>query len=282
MAQDISLDFDQFVCSGGGTRCVWQGGWLHVVRDEIDLTPQRITGVSGGAGTAAGFIARRGQDFIDRLCEAFDNLDRNIDPHELEGDGLSAHQRVYREVVADVFDEKTMDKIAQGPAFEVLLGHPPSGTWSKLTGTAATAAYEAELHIIGSPHFNWAEQFGVSASRVDGRQAAQDGLLADLIGAAAVIPPVFEPPQWEGKAVIDGGMTDQAPLPEPDQGHTLVLLTRDYSKLPEVENRLYVSPSEEVEADKIDFTDPGKLRRTWEQGEADGRAFLDRYNSHHT
>ena len=32
-------------------------------------------------------------------------------------------------------------------------------------------------------------------------------------------------------------------------------------------------PSDETPADKIDFTDPGKLRRTWEQGTRDARAF---------
>lgn len=280
MPDQAPLPYDQFVCSGGGTRCCWQGGWLHVVRDEINLDPARVAGVSGGAGTAAGFIARKGVQFIDRLCEAFDKLDHNIDPHELEGDGLSAHQRVYREVVRDVFDARAQEKIAQGPSYEVLLGHPPSNSWSKLTGTAATLAYEAELHIIGSPHFNWAEKFGVSSSRVDARAAAKAGTLPDLICAAAVIPPVFEPPTWDGQAVIDGGMVDQAPLPEPDEGTTLILLTRDYAKLPEVDNRHYVAPSSEVEADKIDFTDPAKLRRTWDQGEADGRAFLDEYNSH--
>lgn len=32
--------------------------------------------------------------------------------------------------------------------------------------------------------------------------------------------------------------------------------------------------SEDVPADKLDFTDPAKLRRTWEQGRRDGEAFL--------
>ena len=102
--------------------------------------------------------------------------------------------------------------------------------------------------------------------------------MADLVCAAATIPPIFEPPVWAGNKVIDGGMIDQAPMPDPDEGRTLVLLTRRYDKLPDVEGRLYVAPSEEVDAEKIDFTDPALLRRTWEQGEADGRSFLETYN----
>ena len=46
--------------------------------------------------------------------------------------------------------------------------------------------------------------------------------------------------------------------------------------MPSVEGRTYIEPSREVPADKIDFTDPAKIRRTWELGEADAHAFLDR------
>lgn len=276
MAAHPDISFDQLVCSGGGTRCCWQGGWLDVVRDEIKLDPQRIAGVSGGAGTASGFITRRGKQFIERLCEAFADLDSNFDPHALiEGEGLSPHQRIYREVVADVFDRTAQREVANGPSYQVLIGHPPMGTLGKLTGTAATLAYEAELHLINAPHFNWAEKIGVTSTLVDARQAARDGKLVDLICAAAVIPPLFDLARWDDKDVIDGGMADQAPMPQPDEGKTLILLTRDYKAIPEIEGRTYIAPSSSVAADKIDFTDPQKLKDSWEAGERDGRAFLD-------
>ncbi len=37
MAEDTR--FDQLVFSGGGTRCFWQGGFLHVLRQEIPIHP---------------------------------------------------------------------------------------------------------------------------------------------------------------------------------------------------------------------------------------------------
>lgn len=267
--------FQQLVCSGGGTRCCWQGGWLDEVRDVIGLEPERISAVSGGALTAAGFITRRGRTVLDTMCDAFRELDSNVDPHELaEGAGLTAHQRLYREIVSDVFDRGATREVADGPLFQVLIGHPPTGALASLSATAATLAYEAELHLIGSPHFDWAERVGVTYSRVDGRKAAREGRLVDLICAAAVIPPLFELARWEGQEVIDGGMADQAPLPHPSAGNSLILLTRDYPDIPVIDGRLYVSPSEETEADKIDFTDPEKITRAWDQGEVDGRAFL--------
>ncbi len=115
----------------------------------------------------------------------------------------------------------------------------------------------------------------MTALLVDANAAARAGKLCDLVAAAAVIPPIFEPPLWNGRPVIDGGMTDQAPLPVPDTGETLVLLTRTYDRQPKVDGRTYVAPSSETPADKIDFTDASKLRRTWDQGVADARRLLD-------
>ncbi|MEQ6248870.1 patatin-like phospholipase family protein [Sulfitobacter sp. HNIBRBA3233] len=276
MTSRTDISYAQLVCSGGGTRCCWQGGWLDVVRDEIALSPDRISAVSGGALTAAGFVTRSGRTVLDTMCAAFSALDSNVDPHELiEDEGLSLHQRTYREIVNDVFDASRQREVADGPSFQVLLGHPPTDTLAKFTGTAATMAYEAELHLIGSPHFNWAERLGVRASLIDARAAAADGKLADLICAAAVIPPLFDLPEWDGRKIIDGGMSDQAPLPDPDEGRSLILLTRDYKSVPEIATRDYIMPDKAVPADKIDFTDPDKLRQSWATGEKAGRRFLE-------
>ena len=64
------------------------------------------------------------------------------------------------------------------------------------------------------------------------------------------------------------------PAPEPDEGRTLILLTRRFRNLPQTERRLYVQPSDEVPADKIDFTDEKKLHETWEFGRKNAQSFL--------
>ena len=269
--------FEQVVFSGGGLRCFWQGGFLEEVRDPLDLQPERISGVSGGAMTAAGFVTRRGRKVLDTMCAIFEGRDSNL-PDGPDTHGLSPHQQLYRQAVEEIFDEDARQDVVNGPQFQVLIGHPPSDSWPRLSGSAATLAYEAELHTIGSPHFNWAERIGVTSSLIDARTAAREGRLTDLICAAATIPPLFKPPEWDGKPVIDGGMADQAPMPKPNDGETLVLLTRHYAGLEPVEGRLYTDPSDGTPADKIDFTDADKLRRTWECGMEDGRRFLARYN----
>lgn len=54
----IGGPFSQLVMLGGGLRCLWQGGFLDIVRDPLALGPQRVIGVSGGALSAALFRPR--------------------------------------------------------------------------------------------------------------------------------------------------------------------------------------------------------------------------------
>ncbi len=277
MSDEQHSPFEQLVFSGGGLRCFWQGGFLHVVRDALGLNPERISGVSGGAMSAAGFIGRRGKMMLDEMMRAFAEQDQNFDLNELtnDDDGRTPHQKIYRDVVTRVLSD-VLDDIAAGPSYQVLIGHPPGDDYADMSGSAAALAYEAELHLVSSPHFNWAEKGGLDSTLVDARRAAEDGTLVDLICAAATIPPIFDIPKWKGRPVVDGGMADQAPMPDPDRGRTLVLLTRRYDDIPDVEGRLYAWPSEATPADKIDFTEPEKLEETWDIGERDGRAFVQR------
>ncbi|WP_306112270.1 MULTISPECIES: patatin-like phospholipase family protein [unclassified Roseovarius] len=265
----------QIVFSGGGLRCFWQGGFLTRLEQVRKFTPERVTGVSGGAMAGAAWIAGIEDRLLDVMCEAFQKRDHNLDLFAADEEGITPHQRIYCDVVETVLDEAAKERVANGPAFQIQIAHPPSTGHPTMTGTALAAAYEAELHIVGGPHFDWAEKMGLTSQLVDANQAARDGRLVELINAAAVIPPVFEPPLWGDRRVVDGGMADQAPLPDPDEGETLVLLTRPYKKLPDVPGRVYVWPSEETPADKIDFTDPQKLRDTWALGEQDAEAYLN-------
>ena len=265
----------QIVFSGGGLRCFWQGGFLTRLEQVRKFTPERVTGVSGGAMAGAAWIAGIEGRLLEVMCDAFEKRDHNLDLFAADEQGITPHQRIYCDVVETVLDEAAKERVANGPAFQIQIAHPPSTGHPTMTGTALAAAYEAELHIVGSPHFDWAEKMGLTSQLVDANQAARDGRLVELINAAAVIPPVFEPPLWGDRRVVDGGMADQAPLPDPDEGETLVLLTRPYKKLPDVPGRVYVWPSEETPADKIDFTDPQKLRDTWALGEQDAEAYLN-------
>ncbi len=269
--------FDQLVFSGGGTRCLWQGGFIDVLRNEIPLEPARISGLSGGAFSACGFVTHRGRMVRDRMIEEFGKQDWNVSLHDpMNGEhGHTPHQRMYRTVVeAMLGDREARDLIGEGPSLQILIARPPSHAWAKLTGAAMTLVYEADTLIRSNPHLTWPEAAGMVGELIDGNRAAREGRIVDLVCAAATIPPAFEPPIWDGKPAVDAGMINQAPMPDPDEGRSLILLTKRFKDIPDHPDRVYVTPSEAVVADKIDFTDPDKLRETWKQGEEDARAFL--------
>lgn len=282
-AESAAPPYPQLVFSGGGTRCFWHGGFMAVARERLAPAPERIACVSGGVLSAAAFVTGRGRLLLDTMAETFERQDANIDWHTLvEGTGLTPHQSLYREVVARVLgDREAREAVAEGPSLQVILAHPPEGDGlARVTGTLATLAYEAELHLLSRPDLDWAEAAGLATLRVDARRAARQGRLVDLVCAAAVIPPLFDPPLWDGRRVVDAGMAGHAPRPSPDEGATLVLSTRRYRHWPE-DGRTYVAPSEAVPADKIDFTDPTKIRETWERGEEDARRFLGQLDPDH-
>nr|WP_271439018.1 patatin-like phospholipase family protein [Pontixanthobacter luteolus] len=181
---------------------------------------------------------------------------------------------MYRAVVSTTLDDRAIERIADGPQFEVILGLPPQWLYPRLVAVFAGIAYQLDQQVRSTPHLALPRAMGMRSLRVDARQAAQQGRLVDLICVAATIPPVFDVPKWEGRDVLDGGMLDKAPLPQPDEGRTLVLLTRRYRNLPVSDRHIYVQPSKEVAADKIDFTDETKVTRTWEQGQRDARSWL--------
>ena len=274
--------FSQLVFSGGGTRCFWHGGFLNVVGPTIHLRPERIAAVSGGALSSCAFVAGREARLFEVMGEALRERASNVsDWDEVGEQGLTPHQQMYRDIVSTVMDEEAIDAIADGPSFQVLLAHPPLGAAPKLSTVPMMVAYEADLALRSTPHVVAAEAIGANETLVDARQAARDGKLVDLVCSAAVIPPVFNVQEWEGRLVVDGGMSSKAPMPDPDEGRTLVLCTRRFRNVPDDPRRLYVQPSESVPADKIDFTSREKIERTWEAGEADGHAFLAEHGLPH-
>lgn len=268
--------FEQLSFSGGGIRCFWQGGALHELQCVQEIAPSRVAAVSGGALSAATVIAGRGDQLIETFARHLARQDHNVESNLSASDveDLTPHQRLYNDVVHDVLSQDACEAVANGPAFEVLLCRPPPFLPTKFSAALTVALYEVDKHLRSTPYGKFAKWGGARAIRVDGRQAAREGKLPELVCLAATIPPVFEIRQWQGKPVIDAGTVDNAPVPVPDEGNTLVLLTRSYRNLPERERCTYVFPSHETPADKIDFTDAGGLRQTYEQGRKDMRKLL--------
>lgn len=268
--------YEQLSFSGGGLRCFWQGGALEELRSVQEIAPRRIAAASGGVLSAATVTAGCGNRLIDTFCEHLARQDANIEPDTSATDleDLTPHQKLYDSVVHEVLSERACEAVANGPAFDVLLCRPPAALPTKFSALMTIALYEADKAVRSTPHGKFAKWAGARALRVDGRQAARNGHLPELVCLAATIPPVFNIREWEGTPVIDAGTVDNAPLPEKNDGRTLVLLTRSYRNLPECEGLTYVFPSDATPADKVDFTDAEALRKTYQQGRRDLRELI--------
>lgn len=248
-----------------------------MVSNSFVLQPTRVAGVSGGALSAACFLAGREKNLLDTMGGAFAKVDRNINLWNREGRGeLTPHQRIYREVVEQTLDKSAEEMIAAGPQFQVLLAYPPSSRFPRMSTFPLLVANFIDLQLRSTPNLVMTKWLGLKDELIDAREAAREGKLVDLICNAAAIPPVFDLHNWNGKKVIDGGLSCKAPLPEPDQGQTLLLLTRRFRNLPTHPNRLYVEVSDETPADKLDFTNRKQLELTWEMGRRDGERFLNK------
>ena len=271
----VEQRYEQISFSGGGLRCFWEGGAIDELRTVLPLEPERITAASGGALAAACFISGQGPALMEAFRKRLKQQDDNFDL-ELGADlkQMTPHQQLYRDVVEDVLGAKACERIAQGPEFEVLLARPPRFLPKRLGAAVTVALYEADKLIRSTPHGRYAQAAGASEMRVDGREAAREGRLSDLVCIAATIPPVFRIKRWNGQPVIDAATIDNAPLPRQHSGRTLVLLTRSYRNLPLEEGRTYLAPSGATPADKIDFTDAASLHATYTQGRRDIRNIL--------
>ncbi|MEM7506209.1 MAG: patatin-like phospholipase family protein [Pseudomonadota bacterium] len=271
--------YDQLVFSGGGLRCFWHGGWMEAVETRLTFVPKRVTGSSGGALSAAAWIAGRESKLFDRFARALRAEDDNFALHDLDADdGRSPHQRVYEAIVEDVLDARALARIADGPVFQVNVSTTGDSGGTALRALAAGTIYQVEQILAPTPRPRASALAGVEQRLIDGNRAARDGTLPDLIRMAATVPPAFRPDDWDGEPLYDGGMVDKAPLPQPDEGRTLVLLTKRFQSLPDDDpGRIhYVQPSQTVlSGSKLDFTDPGLLREAWDQGHRDGAAWLE-------
>lgn len=265
-------DFDLVAFSGGGIRCFWHGGFLAELERDGPIEPDFVTGVSGGALSAAAWIAGSEVLLKELMIEAFRLNDANVSASE--GRIVTPHQELYRAVVSTLLDREALDRIADGPRFEVMLSRPPRLMPGALATLFYGALYKVDEAIRSDPRLVVPGAFGLGAWIADGREAARKGSLTDLVCAAATIPPVFEMARWDGRRVMDGAMMSKIHLPEDADGRKLVLLTKRYGGVESGDDTTFVSPGSEVAADKIDFSDPGKIEGTWEQGEADAREWI--------
>ena len=250
----------------------------------MGLSPEKVAGVSAGAGMAAILLADRVDRAMEFMLEATAANQKNFYPENLfSADPLFPHARIFRRAMMEVFDPLAIKRLKDGPEFNILLAVPPPWAGPRLSLLLGFGCYTIEKWISKPVHPELSVKAGFRPMVVDARGCSGAEELTNLIMSSSCTPPFTPIMTWEGKTVLDGGLVDNIPVQAlgPDPGRTLVLATRPYSpsRLLFSADRLYVQPSETIGIYKWDYTSPEGLQAAFDLGKSDGKKFAAQYEA---
>jgi predicted acylesterase/phospholipase RssA len=266
------------VFAGGGNRCWWQGGLIETLLKNGFELPKNLVGTSAGAGVAASLITESPSVAL-AGCEALYAKENSIFNRQTR---TFAHDYIYPAWLESFLQDQHVEKIRlSATRLQVAVTQP--ARWLGLHGTvlAGTLAYMIDKHISHSIHPKLPKRLGLRQAFewLDVPATAQ--AMRQLLSAAGAAPPFMRPVALPMGWAIDGGFTDNAPIPtqSPSQANsTLVLLTRSYPKLPQLfqwQGRQYLQASRAVPVSTFDCTRTATVREAFGLGISDAMELLN-------
>jgi len=270
------------VFAGGGSRCIWQAGFYENIAGGDLLDLQEIASVSAGAFFSclalSGCMGKAVEYFIDVTTRNSKNAylenfftDKPVFPQ----------YEMYKQGLADLIGQSALDQLKQGPDIRILIARPPAWLGPISATVIGLLAYSIEKKISHPVHPKLPRKFGFKPEVVRVRDCATPEKLAELILQSSCTPPFVPIMKRDHFPVLDGGLVDNVPVYalQHTADNILVLLTRQYAKknIPDIPGRIYVQPSEKIDLDKWDYTNPKGLLAVYELGCRDGEKFLKTY-----
>ncbi|MGA2549452.1 MAG: patatin-like phospholipase family protein [Burkholderiaceae bacterium] len=279
--------FEQVVFAGGGNRCWWQAGFWDKVAPEIGLQPRLIGGVSAGAATACMLYANTSEAVLAYYEEKLAQNRRNAHWNNLfrRGERVFPHARIYRQALKDVLGgARFIQLLETAPEIRIQFSRLPRRLGPRAAVGVGLLAYNVEKYWKKSLHPQFGRRLGFTSEVVRVQDCPTDEDLVSLLIASSCTPP-FTPIEYRnGRPTLDGGLVDNVPVDAVERGRsTLVLVTRRYKRRPTVfvhAGKLYVQPSQKVPVSSWDYTDPSRMRLTYQQGRTDGASFLADWARH--
>lgn len=271
--------FDAISFAGGGNRCYWQGGFFEALRERCDLAPALAVGASAGAFAGIYSLLGLGARVRQRVLDSCGPHRRNFDlAGWRRGGPLCPVGPLYRALIEDVLDARALKALNVRTDFRVAVTRLPRGLPPLIGAALGIGAYQLEKHLLGPVHPAFGRRLGFRQEFVSARELGSTTALADTLIASSCVPPFMPVTQVNGAPAFDGGLVDNVPvLPlapiEATGGRTLVLLTRNYRRLPAIAGRTYVQPSRRIGVKQFDLRNPAGIRAAYELGLADGAAF---------
>jgi predicted acylesterase/phospholipase RssA len=271
--------FDAVVFAGGGTRCLWQVGFLEIVAPALNIKPQVVACVSAGAAMASMVYAGKARECLEYFKEITGKNKKNFYPGNLFTDKPSfPHYDMYRETVLKFMDDRALKQLKKDADIKVLLARPPKWLGPRSATFVGFLSYSIEKKIVFPVHSSWSMKLGFVPEVVSVRDCETPDDLADLILQSSCTPPFVPIMYRNGGTVLDGGLVDNVPIMalKGFQGEALLMLTRQYApeKMINIPGRTYVQPSGPIPITKWDYTSPGGLQTTYDMGRRDGERFV--------
>ncbi len=269
--------FKNVVFAGGGIRCFWQAGFWNEIAGPLDIHPKKIAAVSAGAAVACMLFSGHLKKTLELFKSAIMDNRRNIYPANIFREAsVFPHAAMYRKVLLEVIDIKSIQRIHQGPDIRIQITRLPRWLGPHTGVLVGLMAYQLEKICCRPVHPKLGRGIGFTPEIISVRDCKTPKDLADLILASSCTPPFTPVFKYNGCPVLDGGLVDNVPVNaiESAKGNTLVLLTRSYPKVPAIAERTYVQPSEPISVSKWDYTNPAGLQAAFDLGCHDGRIFV--------
>jgi hypothetical protein len=271
--------FDAVVFAGGGNRCYWQGGFYEAAAPRLGLTPKLVVGASAGAFAAAYSLLGIGPLARKRVYDGCGPHLKNFDIAAWRrGEPLCPVGPLYNELLAQTIDDAALARLNTLTDLQIAVTRMPRGVPPLIGAMLGIGAYQLEKHLLHPVHPRFGRALGFRAEFIPVRTLGGARDMHDVLMASSGVPPFMPVTLVNGMPAFDGGLVDNVPVEplapiESAGGRTLVLLTRLYEDVPEVDGRTYVQPSRKIGLSQFDITNPDGIRAAYELGVQDGNAF---------
>lgn len=272
--------YDAIAFAGGGNRCYWQGGFYEAVAEKRDLKAPLMTAVSAGSFALSYSLLGVGPRVRELVIAACGSHLRNVDFKGWRaGKPMYPVGPMYLDLLRNVFDDAALKRLQSLTDIRIAVARLPRGMPPILGAMLGIGAYQIEKKLFHPVHPTFGRKLGIKQEFLSVRDLKQASDLHDLIIASGGVPPFMPVTKIGERPAFDGGLVDNVPVVplepvERDGGRTLVLLTRQYKKLPEIAGRTYVQPSEPIPISQFDITNADGFRKAYELGLKDGKTFV--------
>ncbi|MET0330976.1 MAG: patatin-like phospholipase family protein [Dyella sp.] len=280
------LDFSRIgtlVLAGGGNRCWWQAGALGHLLEQGAPLPAQLVGTSAGAAVATSFLTQNADTALNACLKLYAENLKIFDWSSLAKFKLKfAHQHVYPRWVDTFLNAHTFDVLRQsGSRLTVALTRPARFLGLRGSVAVGTLAYLVDKYLWNSIHPRLPTLLGLRQEFMVLNDCTDIETAKRLLVATASAPPIMSALPVGTWHAIDGGYTDNAPIPaqsEVERCNTLVMLTRHYPKLPPLfawSGRTYWQPSTRIPVSTWDCTPKTTVREAYALGIQDGARMLN-------